>query len=178
MYARRVSRSFPFEPRSNAYLEPGQFWGIPLSDGRFACGRVLAIPGDDDMLLTGSSRDFAAGLLDWTGDQLPTGDSIAGSPVLTSGIAHIKAIRLNGQFILGTRPLGADGIGDEIAVTHRSGGAPYVYATSSEYDLRPARRSRHFRWSITRVTASYACLPSTSAFQGGELPHETHYGHA
>src|SRR5262249_10570900 len=35
--------TYPFVPRSTAYLRPGQFWAIPLSDGRFACGRVLAL---------------------------------------------------------------------------------------------------------------------------------------
>ena len=34
---------YPFEPRSNVHLRPGQFWGVPLSDGRWACGRVLAV---------------------------------------------------------------------------------------------------------------------------------------
>jgi hypothetical protein len=33
---------YPFVPRTNATLVPGQFWSIPLTDGRFACGRVLA----------------------------------------------------------------------------------------------------------------------------------------
>jgi hypothetical protein len=176
----RVTRvpSYPFEPRSNAYLEPGQFWGIPLSDGRFACGRVLAIPGDDDMLLTGSTKEFAAGLLNWTGNKVPTGDSIAGSPVLTSGIAHIKAIRLNGQFILGTRPLGSDGIGDEIAVTHRSGGTPYVYRNFER--VRPASREeiaalpmvRHWGYNVIRLLAENVFV------QGGALPDETLYGYA
>jgi hypothetical protein len=27
---------YPFEPKSNTWLEPGQFWGVPLSDGRYA----------------------------------------------------------------------------------------------------------------------------------------------
>jgi hypothetical protein len=30
---------YPFEPKSNAYLLPGQFWGVPLSDRGWACGR-------------------------------------------------------------------------------------------------------------------------------------------
>ena len=28
--------SYPFVPKSNVQLAPGQFWSIPLSDGRFA----------------------------------------------------------------------------------------------------------------------------------------------
>jgi hypothetical protein len=33
--------TYPFVPKTNAQLVAGQSWSIPLSDGRFACGRVL-----------------------------------------------------------------------------------------------------------------------------------------
>ena len=36
---------YPFVPKSNRWLEPGQFWGVPLRSGRHACGRVLLSPG-------------------------------------------------------------------------------------------------------------------------------------
>ncbi|HZP14788.1 MAG TPA: hypothetical protein VFA96_03115 [Nocardioides sp.] len=39
---------YPFEPKSNTYLVSGQFWGVPLSDGRWACGRVLAVKKESD----------------------------------------------------------------------------------------------------------------------------------
>lgn len=53
---------YPFEPKSNAYLLPGQFWGVPLSDGRWACGRVLAIKKEPDNYFPGNSRTFLAAL--------------------------------------------------------------------------------------------------------------------
>jgi hypothetical protein len=36
--------AYPFEPRSNSYLVPGQFWKVALRDGRYGCGRVLQGP--------------------------------------------------------------------------------------------------------------------------------------
>ncbi|EOO27728.1 hypothetical protein ICM_01919 [Bacillus cereus BAG1X2-3] len=33
--------NYPFKPKSNYYLVPGQFWTIPLDNRKFACGRVI-----------------------------------------------------------------------------------------------------------------------------------------
>ncbi|MDA2670396.1 Imm26 family immunity protein [Bacillus cereus group sp. MYBK104-1] len=33
--------NYPFKPKSNCYLVPGQFWTIPLDNSKFACGRVI-----------------------------------------------------------------------------------------------------------------------------------------
>ena len=99
--------TYPFEPRSNAYLKPGQFWGIPLSDGRFACGRVLAILSREhpDPYLMTSTKAFMAGLMDWVGDTPPDADAIAGSKLIAQGMAHVLSIRENGRLILGCRDL-------------------------------------------------------------------------
>ncbi|WP_242624328.1 Mu transposase C-terminal domain-containing protein [Micromonospora kangleipakensis] len=35
---------YPFAPRSNRHLRAGQYWALPLRNGRFACGRVMAVP--------------------------------------------------------------------------------------------------------------------------------------
>jgi hypothetical protein len=50
--------TYPFEPRSSARLEACQFRGIPLADGRFACGRVLAVPRVLDPAYPVSARAF------------------------------------------------------------------------------------------------------------------------
>jgi len=97
----------PFVPKSNAKLEPGHFWSIPLSDRRFACGRVLAI---DRAATYGSRSSMIAGLLDWVGDAPPTGDAIAGRPLLESGHLHVRSIGETGGTVLGHRPLELDGI--------------------------------------------------------------------
>ncbi len=102
---------YPFVPKTNANLEPGQFWAVPLSDGRFACGRVLSVDRDRPY---GARTMFVAGLLDWLGDKPPTADSIAGARLLEVGNAHVRLIQQDGGTILGRRPLYAD----ELAVPH------------------------------------------------------------
>jgi hypothetical protein len=100
-----VSATYPFEPVSNRYLAPGQYWAIPLADGRFACGRVLAVPAYE------TSRVLAViGLMDWVGNRPPTEGDLAGSSIVKFGLAHVKAITQNGGAILGLRPLALDGI--------------------------------------------------------------------
>lgn len=99
--------TYPFVPASNAHLAPGQFWSVPLSDGRFGCGRVLRI---DRNKAYGSRTTFVGALLDWVGDAPPTSESIAGAPVLAVGSAHVRVIAAHGGAVLGERPLEADGI--------------------------------------------------------------------
>ncbi len=98
---------YPLSPKSASSLLPGQFWDIPLSDGRHACGRVLArIPAGQ----SGSRMSFIAGLLDWVGTAPPTADTIAGAGVLDVGYAHVRAITSIGSAILGQRDLALDGL--------------------------------------------------------------------
>jgi hypothetical protein len=99
--------TYPFTPKSNAQLEPGQFWSIPLSDGRFGCGRVLRIDRDRSY---GARILFVGGVLDWVGDTPPTAEAIAGRPVLGIGVTHVRAISYGGGAVVGERPLAADGI--------------------------------------------------------------------
>jgi hypothetical protein len=98
--------SYPFEPRSNAYLQPGQFWAIPLSDGRFAAGRVMAVPAFGPKDRTG----VVIALMDWSGDQPPTSDDLAGHDALIQAKSRFDAISRTGGEILGIRPLGLDRI--------------------------------------------------------------------
>ena len=140
---------YPFEPKSNAHLLPGQFWGVPLSDGRWACGRVLAVKTQSDAHFPGNSRTFLAALMCWQGDERPTAEAIAGQQVLAQGWAHVRSIQLNGQMILGRRDLGLDGIRGLREVTHRGGGTVMVYEgrlRSGPQHVRkrpPCRSSRH-----------------------------------
>lgn len=71
--------NYPFHPRSTRQLVAGHFWGIPLDDGRFACGRVLQVGGK---LIPTPRVSFFAGLLKWIGLVPPTFDSIAGAGLL------------------------------------------------------------------------------------------------
>jgi hypothetical protein len=97
---------YPFEPRSTAYLRPGDFWGIRTRRGGwYCCGRVLAT----DFGGVAPSRSIVVGLLDWCEPDAPTADAIAGALVLAYGLAHVKTIRETGGQVLGHRPLEADG---------------------------------------------------------------------
>ena len=70
--------TYPFAPKSNKHLHAGQFWAIPLGDGRFAAGRIMAVPafGEKD------TRGFVAGLMDWIGSAAPDADAFAGRAVV------------------------------------------------------------------------------------------------
>lgn len=105
----RVRRlDYPFVPKSTAYLQPGQFWSIPLSNGSFACGRVIQLKSNG-----GKKRDprlFLAGLMDWVGPVPPSRDALIGARVLEQGEVHIRTILAAGGQILGIRDLAAEKI--------------------------------------------------------------------
>ena len=136
MPAARTSPLYPFTPKSITPLRPGQFWAIPLHNGRFACGRVLQINRQPDQYALNNTRSFLAGLMSWTGDTEPTSAAIAGSHLLDQGQAHIKTIITTGGQILGHRPLDLDNIQPLLWVTHRGGDTVYLYQGLSQ--LRPA----------------------------------------
>lgn len=104
----RTHPAYPFVPKTNAFLIPGQFWAIPLSDGRFACGRVLDLPPRD--LRYGARTAVYVGLSTWCGDEPPTADAIAGAKIFEHGSSYLKTIRETGGKILGWRSLAADRI--------------------------------------------------------------------
>lgn len=97
---------YPFEPKSNKLLRAGQFWAIPLADGRFAAGRVMAVPafGEKD------TRGFVAGLLDWIDTAPPDAEAIAGRSVVAQGKTRVEAVSKTGGLILGLRPLELDAL--------------------------------------------------------------------
>jgi len=99
--------TYPFVPKSTAMLEPGQYWSIPLDNGRFGCGRVIQLQ------IKNGKRDrraFLAGLMDWWGRKPPTADRIAGCGVVEQGCADIKTIQATGGQVLGFRDLSLDKI--------------------------------------------------------------------
>jgi hypothetical protein len=106
--------TYPMIPKTTAHLRSGQFWSIPMADGRFGCGRVLRV---DTGGPTGGRTRFIAAILDWVGDSPPSSDAIAGRPLLNVGNAHVRLISFGGGEILGERPLSADGIEVPTAVT-------------------------------------------------------------
>ncbi len=130
---------YPFEPESNRYLQPGQYWPVSLSDGRFACGRVLAVPTDPDPFIPVSTRLFFAGLLDWVGREAPSDRNIAGAALLRQGFAHIKTISATGGPIVGIRPLDLDGVEPYLWRSHSGGPGVWVYRGA--HPVREAQRA-------------------------------------
>lgn len=96
--------TYPFVPKSNRRLRPGQFWSIPISDGRFAAGRVMAVPAFGDNDRTG----VVVGLMDWVGQDPPTEQDIAGRPVIIQAKARYDTISKTGGEVLGLRALELD----------------------------------------------------------------------
>ncbi len=110
---------YPFVPKTNSQLRPGQFFPIALSDGRFSCGRVLAIERNAGC---GARTNFVLGLLDWVDESLPTTDSIANAGVYEVATAHAKTVQECGGEILGLRPLELDDISPPSEVRSFAGG--------------------------------------------------------
>ena len=124
---------YPLTPKSTARMRPGQFWSIPLSNNRFACGRVLQVArahGRND------TRMFLAGLMDWTGDAPPEEKDLVGRAILEIGQAHIRTITELGAQILGCRALEDDGLTVPVRLTHSLG--PGIQICRGYDFLRPA----------------------------------------
>lgn len=90
---------YPLKPKSTSYLKQGQFWAVPLKQGGFGCGVVLA-----KLLRKGKidTRLFFVGLLDWFGEEQPTINHIKGANIIETGAAHIKTITETGGAIIGS----------------------------------------------------------------------------
>ena len=60
--------TYPLAPKTNAQLSPGQFWSIPLGDGRFGCGRVLRVerlrPAEAERLVDRAADEPAEPIVD------------------------------------------------------------------------------------------------------------------
>ena len=125
---------YPFVPKSTAHMREGQFWDIPLSNGRFACGRVLQFNMQNGKR---HSRIFLAGLIDWCGKKLPTVTSIAGRALLRQGAVHIQTITWNKGAIRGWRSLEEDNIEPLLELSQIGMGKGCYLQRGFEF-LRPA----------------------------------------
>lgn len=101
-----MSLRYPFVPKSNRFLRPGQFFAVPLSDGRYAAGRVTAVPIFGPKDHTG----VAVGLVNWSGDRPPVASDLAGRKVLVQAKTNYRVISRTGGAVLGERRLELDGI--------------------------------------------------------------------
>ena len=96
-----MTASYPYVPRSNARLQPGEFWAIPLRTGGFAAGVVLGVAREPNPDFVVNTRAFLGGLLEWEGAEPPSPSSVARSRLAAQGFVHIKTITATGGAILG-----------------------------------------------------------------------------
>ncbi len=99
-----TSRVFPFVPKSNRFLEPGDFFGMPLPNDRWACGVVLGN-------LRKKRMAFIGGLFNWVGDEPPSCESVSGSDIPHFTVHHVKTISNYGLTIDGNCPVDQSDLG-------------------------------------------------------------------
>ena len=126
-------RKFPFVPKSNRSLEPGDYWVIQLADGRFVCARVLQVDGEQ---LPTKLQSFFGGLHHWIGSQPPTADDVRASGFIDFGVMHVRSIRETGDAIVGHVPLST--AGDEIPMLMDAMGGPGAQVLRGVRALRAA----------------------------------------
>jgi hypothetical protein len=83
------------------------------------------------------SRVFLAGLMDWSGADLPDAEAIENCGIVEQGCVHIKTITANRGQILGFRPLDADGLEPWLFLSQASPG-PNCYLQRGCEQLRLA----------------------------------------
>lgn len=130
--------AYPFVPKSTAYLEPGCFWPVRLSDGRWSAATVLAVgpvPGSATSSL--HSRSFTAGLLTWTGNEPPRTENLVDADLVDWGDMHVRAITRHGEQILG-RWDGVGTLNPLHMVSHRMGGTVELF-TNGRLDGHASR---------------------------------------
>ncbi len=134
--------TYPFVPKSTRSLQPGDFWPVPLPNGRYACGRVLQLGGT---LVPTPTRGFFGALMDWCGDHPPTSADLRGRGFLEVGVMHLRAITEIGKHIAGHRSLEEDGLEVPLIFDQESivgarvcrGAEPLRAAKRSEQGLYP-----------------------------------------
>lgn len=139
----RRSSMYPFVPKSTASLREGDFWAVPMRDGRFACGRVIQV-GDLDA--PSPTRAFFGGLHDWAGAEPPTAEDLAHRPMLRWGIMHIRAITRTGGSVLGWRSLAVDEIEPPLLLSSMGGDDTQVLRGA-----RPLRAATRDEWGTFPV---------------------------
>ena len=116
-------------------------------------------PSDPEPSLYLNTRIFLAGLMDWSGDEPPTAQAIAGCKLLEQGRAHVAAITDTGGKILGHRDLELDGLPGLLQVPHRGGGTVWLYGAEDASAPQPARSGRPCSSCQCGAGRSSCCWP-------------------
>ncbi|MEZ4278487.1 MAG: hypothetical protein R3F21_02580 [Myxococcota bacterium] len=141
-------RAFPFVPKSIKSLEPGDFFPVCLEDGRYACGRVLQLSGDELPTKTRSFFEACTTGLEPVNRQKP----MLLKRRCWNWSKHVRAIQGVGAGVIGNVPL-SPGL-DEIPILLDSMGGPAACVLKGVVTLRPARRDEWGKLSVLRVLGS------------------------
>lgn len=121
---------YPFEPRTTRDLAQGHFWGVPLHDGRYSAGVMLA------HVTAGPKRDSAkmlVGLLDWVSVTLPSSADLINAKIWKKAFVHVRAVES-----CGSRSSACwSAIGGQRKSTSVRPGAPLQLGASWECNIRP-----------------------------------------
>ncbi len=127
---------YPFVLKSRAKLLVGQFWTMPIFGERFACGRILRLPG---AVRSPQARLVVVGIYEWLGQTAPTEETIARRTIVAEGIVHVRALRENQVIVQEFRRLSLDRIkvsANVLALPEWSGEALKKVVAKALRDLR------------------------------------------
>ncbi|MCO1336989.1 Imm26 family immunity protein [Microbulbifer sp. OS29] len=79
---------YPFVPTKASQIQDGDFFYIPLSNGNFACGRLLLIEKKSGR----KTKRILVGLHEWSGEKHPTNEDIHQCKIIEQGVMHINSI--------------------------------------------------------------------------------------
>lgn len=97
---------YPFVPTKASEIEDGDFYFISLSNGRYACGRILLIKRKSGR----RTKTVLVGLHDWSGADHPTKEDIHECKIIEQGVIHINSIGHVEGAIIGHKPLEEDNL--------------------------------------------------------------------
>jgi hypothetical protein len=91
-------RQLPFTPTSATSLVVGDLVGVPAAGGRWGCLQVTDLkPGKRSILWMG--------VLDWSGDDAPDGQTTAGCPILDNRMTRIEVFTQGELLVHDNRPV-------------------------------------------------------------------------
>lgn len=97
---------YPHIPTKASEIKDGEFYYIPLSNGCFACVRLLEIERKSGR----RTKTILVGLHDWVGEKHPTSEDIHDCPIIEQGVIHINSIDHVGGVVVGFKPLSDDNL--------------------------------------------------------------------
>jgi hypothetical protein len=95
---------YPFVPTKASEIKDGDFYYIPLSNGNYACGRLLLIEKKSGR----KTKSILVGLHDWSGRNHPTKEDIHECTIIEQGVMHINSIGHVGGEVIAHKPLDED----------------------------------------------------------------------